>query len=391
MNVFITGATGFLGGELLVDLSKKQEVNKIFCLVRMEEKEAENKEKAMLRLKKVFDFHGDFLDPEKIIPVPGDLLQNDLADYLSANKALDEVNIVIHAAADTSFSPIYDDIVEQINIHGLEKILKWSSKLKKLETFTYVGTATICGMDIKNRIVKEEESPNEKVEHLVKYTQTKMLGEIMTHKYLPEEKVLIVRPSIIMGDSRPWVPRSYVIMWALAAINLLRLVPINPDAQLDIIPVDYASAAIIQLLFSKRNHFTYHISTGAASATTPAKVTKAIENYFPHRPEFIFVGRELIREVKLWARKKLNGHNVLKNYREHLNYWDDIFDDATDLRILMGGLEPYLDFIELGQVFDNSRLLQDTKIGNPEPAHEYMKRSAHFLDKIDIFEAALAP
>ena len=81
----------------------------------------------------------------------------------------------------------------------------------------------------------------------------------------------------------------------------------------------------------------------------------------------------------------------MKNYREHLNYWDDIFDDATDLRILMGGLEPYLDFIELGQVFDNSKLLQDTNIGPPEPAHEYMKRSAHFLDKIDIFEAALAP
>ena len=321
----------------------------------------------------------------------GDLLQNDLTEYLTSDESLDDVNIIVHSAADTSFSPIYDDSVEQINIHGLEKLLKWSKQLKKLETFTYVGTATICGMDIKNRIVKEEESPNENVKHLVKYTETKMRGEIMLHNYLPEEKILIVRPSIIMGDSRPWIPRSYVIMWALAAINLLRLIPINPDAQLDIIPVDYASKAIVELLFSKRKYSVYHISSGAASATTPRKATQAIEHYFPHRPEFEFVGRELIREVKLWARKKLNGHSTLKNYPEHLNYWDDIFDDATDLRILMGGLEPYLDFIELGQTFDNSRLLQDTNIGLPEPAHEYMKRSAHFLDKIDIFAAALAP
>jgi thioester reductase-like protein len=386
MNVFITGSTGFLGGELLVDLSKRKEVDKIFCLVR-----AESNEKAMVRLKKVFDFHGDFLDVNKIIPIAGDLLKSDFAESLIKDKSLENVNLIVHSAADTSFSPIYDDIVEQINIQGLEKLLKWSQQLKHLETFTYVGTATICGMDIKNRIIKEEESPDENVQHLVKYTQTKMRGELMLPKYLPKEKILIVRPSIIMGDSRPWTPRSYVIMWALAAINLLRLVPINPDAQLDIIPVDYASKGIVALLFAKRNHLVYHISSGAASATTPFKATKAIEHYFPHRPEFNFVGRELIREVKLWARKKLNGHSILKNYREHLNYWDDIFDDATDLRILMGGLEPYLDFIELGQVFDNSKLLQDTNIGPPEPAHEYMKRSAHFLDKIDIFEAALAP
>ena len=72
MNVFITGSTGFLGGELLVDLSKRKEVDKIFCLVR-----AESNEKAMVRLKKVFDFHGDFLDVNKIIPIAGDLLKSD--------------------------------------------------------------------------------------------------------------------------------------------------------------------------------------------------------------------------------------------------------------------------------------------------------------------------
>ncbi len=386
MNVFITGSTGFLGGELLIDLSKRKEIEKIFCLIRSKENETPE-----ARLKKIFDLHGDFFDNKKIIPVTGDLSQADLAEQLATNKLLENVNAVVHSAADTNFSPIYDDMVEQINIGGLEKILKWSKGLKNLDTFLYVGTATICGMDSKNRLVKEDESPNENVKHLVKYTETKMRGEILLHNYLPEEKILICRPSIIMGDTRPWVPRSYVIMWALAAINLLRLVPINPDAQLDIISVDYASKAIVSLLFAKRKHQVYHVSSGVESSTTPKKACLAIEHYFPHRPEFSFVGRELIREVRLWARKQLNGHNTLKSYREHLNYWNDIFDDATDLRILMGGLEPYLDFIELGQVFDNSRLLQDTDIGKPEPAHEYMKRSAHYLDNIDIFSAALAP
>ncbi len=386
MNVFITGSTGFLGGEVLVELSKRKEIDKIFCLVR-----AKAGEQAIERMKKIFDLHGDLLDQKKIIPIEGDLTQADLTDYLTKHPLLGNVNVIIHSAADTNFSPIYDEILEQINILGLEKILAWSTQLKNLQTFTYVGTATICGMDIKNRVVKENESPNENVKHLVKYTETKMRGEMMVRNYLPKEKILVVRPSIIMGDSRPVQPRSYVIMWALAAINLLRLVPINPDAELDIISVDYAAKAIVKLLFSKRKYSVYHISAGTAGSTSPRKATQAIEYYFPHRPEFEFVDRSLIREVKLWARKKLNGYSDLKNYPEHLTYWDNIFDDATDLRILMGGLEPYLDFIELGQTFDNSRLLEDTDLGQAEPAHEYMKRSAHFLDKIDIFAAALAP
>ncbi|MFI5164438.1 MAG: SDR family oxidoreductase, partial [Bacteroidia bacterium] len=385
-NIFLTGATGFLGGELLVELAKKKEVNKIYCLVR-----AGSHEKAVHRLKNVFDLHADFYDAEKIIPVIGDLKQEDLAEQLADDKSLADIHVVIHSAADTSFSPFNERAVEETNIQGLEKIITWSKELKNLETFLYVGTATSCGMDIRNRVVTEDESPNIKANHLVKYTYTKMMGEIMIHNNFPKEKILIVRPSIIMGDSRPVVPRSYVIMWALASINLLRLVPLNGDALLDIIPVDYAAGAIAQLLFSKRNYSTYHISSGMESATTPLKICQAIQSYFPNKPDFKFVDIELMREVKLWARKKLNGNSTLKNYPKHLEYWHSIFEDTTDLRILMGGLEPYLYFIELGQIFDNSRLLQDTRRARPEPAHEYMKRSVHFLDNIDIFEAALEP
>ncbi len=55
MEIFLTGATGFLGGELLVELAKKTEVKKVFCLVR-----AQNEGDALRRLKKVFDLHDDY-------------------------------------------------------------------------------------------------------------------------------------------------------------------------------------------------------------------------------------------------------------------------------------------------------------------------------------------
>jgi thioester reductase-like protein len=386
-NVFITGATGFLGGELLVDLSKRPEVGKIYCLVR-----AGSKEKATQRLKKVFDFHNDAFDPSRIIPVQGDLAQEDLTECLAGNRVLEDVNYIVHSAANTSFSPIYDKMVEDINIHGLDKILKWSQSLKCLETFVYVGTATICGKQVKNRTVLETESPNLNAEHLVKYTYTKMHGEIELKKYLPEDKILIVRPSIILGDSRPWTPRSYVIMWTLACMNFLRLIPANANTLLDMVPVDYVSRAITRIMFSKRKYNVYHISAGEKGCTTPAQLAKTIEAAFPDSPKFNFIGREMVRDVKMWARKRLNEDSSLYDHPEYLNYWKNIMEDTSELRVLMGGLDPYIEFMELGQVFDNTRSLEeDFGVEQSNPAHEYIKNSIHLLENIDIFEAALEP
>ncbi|MGP8214696.1 MAG: SDR family oxidoreductase [Bacteroidia bacterium] len=386
MNIFLTGSTGFLGGELLVDLAKKNEVNKIYCLVR-----ALNEEHAVMRLKHVFDLHGDAFDPKRIIPVLGNLGEHDFAKILIPNKIIADTNIIIHAAANTSFSKVYDKIVEQVNISGITEMIKWSLTLTNLETFVYVGTATICGKDIVNRVVKEEESPNPKAHHVVKYTYTKMMGEILLTKSLPKEKILIVRPSIIMGDSRDWIPRSYVILWAIETVNMLRLVPVSGKSALDVVPIDFASKAISTLLFVKRNYSVYHISSGVESATSPELITSAIAKTFPDLPPFKFVEKEMMNEIKLWAKKKLPEGSKLYNYSVYLDYWKNCFTDTNEMRILLAALDPYLEFAELGQIFDNTRLLKDTGLTPPEPAHSYLARAAKYLKNIDVFAGAVDP
>jgi len=96
--------------------------------------------------------------------------------------------------------------------------------------------------------------------------------------------------------------------------------------------------------------------------------------------------------MKMWARKRLSKDSKLNDYPEYLDYWNSIMEDTGELRILMGGLDPYIEFMELGQVFDNTRLLEEN-IGVKQslPAHEYIKNSIHLLKDIDIFEAALEP
>jgi len=389
MQFFLTGATGFLGGEILVELAKRNEVTKIFCLVR-----ALNQTSAHARIAKIFDLHGDHFDREKVIPVVGDLTDENLEKRLSSDNSIAGINNIIHAAANTSFTKIFDDNVESVNIRGTKQLLSWAQQLKSLDLFVYVGTAAICGASIKNALITEELSPNLAAKHLVKYSYTKMIGELLLKEYLPADKVLVVRPSIIMGDTRAWVPRSYVILWALAAINQLRLFPANGHSNLDIISIDYATKSIIALLFSsKRKHHVYHISSGLVSSTTPEKVTHTINGYFSDKPQFKFVSKDLLVAMRHWSKngRTVEVDNPLYQHREYLDYWISLFGDNSKLRILFHALEPYINFIELGQVFDNRKLLEDTDLEPSVPAHVYMTNSVKYLENINIFEGAIDP
>ncbi|MBS1781226.1 MAG: SDR family oxidoreductase [Bacteroidetes bacterium] len=386
MNIFLTGATGLVGGELLVTLSQRKEVNKIYCLIR-----SKSEAEATQRLEKVFALHNDHFDREKIVPVLGNLFDDNLTNSLIENTTISDTDVIIHSAANTSFSRVNDDLVEKANIGGLTKILLWAKQLPHLQTFVYIGTATICGKDVKDRIVTEDESPNLNATHLVKYTYTKMRGEIIIREHLPEDKILITRPSIIMGDSRPIIPRSPVILWAMATINHLRLIPVNEHAQLDMIPVNYAAEAIVNLLFANRKYHVYHISAGEAGSTTALKLSKTLESYFDDMPPFNFINKSLLNQVKHWTKGKLQPESELYTYRQYLDYWKETFEDKSKLRLLFTGLDPYLEFMELGHVFDNSRLLEDTGMANSEPADVYMNNSMNFVEKIDILEGAIDP
>jgi len=387
MIVFLTGATGLVGGELLAVLSKCSAVEKIYCLMR-----APSQADAVLRLRGVLEIHKDPFDGRKIIPVLGNLFDDDLSRSLAAIPHLNDVDTVIHSAANTSFSKANDALVERTNIDGLRKVLEWAESLRHLRTFLYVGTATLCGKDIRDRVVHEDESPHAHATHLVKYTYTKMQGELLIRQHLPDDRILIARPSIIMGDTRPIRPRSPVILWAMAAMNRVRLLPVNPQAQLDIIPVDYAAKAIVGLLFSRRRYTTYHVSSGPTAATTPQKLGKIAEKYFSDLPPVTFVEKALLKQMKLWARGKLPPNSDLYQHKEHLEYWTRVFEDKGHLRLVLSGLEAYLSFMDLGQVFDNQRLLQDVpELGNSPPADVYITSSMRFIKKMNILEGAIDP
>lgn len=382
--IFLTGATGFLGGELLVLLSKNIDISHIFCLVR-----ADDEEEAMKRLRKQFELHGDFFPEDKIIPVVGNLVDSTLPEKLSEISVLAEIDTVIHSAADTHF--MTSKLMERVNIAGAKAIAHWAVQLKNLDTFVYVGTATICGKEITDRIVSEGESPNPNVEHMVKYTKTKMLAEMAMREIIPQGKLLVVRPSSVMGDSRDIKPRDFAILWVLIAINELRLVPSRDDAWIELLGVDYVAKAIEALLFAKRKYDTYHISAGPESITTLKQLAETMQKLEKQdRPAFHFIGREGMTALKQQAREISRGSRIERGeYGEFTTYWKKNFGTNGNLRIILNCLDDYLRFADQGVAFDNSRLLEDTGVGHPIPAHEYLVNNWPFMQKIDVMDWAL--
>lgn len=386
MNIFITGVSGLLGGEILVHLSKRKDVNNIYCLIR-----AASETEGIERLEKVFTLHNDFFDRQKVHLVIGDLKDPDLAERLSDNASLKDVNTIIHSAANTSFSRFQNADVEEVNINGLRRIILWAQTLSSLKTFCYVSTATICGKNIRHTIVDENLSPSTDAEHLVKYTYTKMRGEILVNESFPSDKILIVRPSIIMGDSRNVQPRSPVILWTLATVNTMRLCMFNGNVNLDIIPVDFAADAIVKLLHTHRAYQVYHISCGVESCTSPKKILDAISSEFENLPPVKFINKENLQLFKNWSKNSKEIDPDLEEYIEYCRHFENLFGKRENMRIVFSGLEPYIEFIELGQVFNNTRLLKEINIKPPVPAHQYISNNIEFLKQINIMEGAFNP
>ena len=384
--LFITGATGFLGGELAVALSKLDTIEKMFCLIR-----TRNDEDAVARLKQVFALHGDYFNGKKVVPVRADLADPELASQIAANDELRDINVVIHCAANTSFLQRKTPAIMETNIGGTQRLLEWASRLRNLQTFAYVGTATIAGAgpDVVGKTIYEDDSPHPDSKHLVGYTQSKMLAEMAVANAIPADKLLIFRPSILLGDSRCIVPRSFDIAWIIVAFRYLRLCFCDPDSECDVIPVDYAAKAIVSLLTSRRRHSTYHVSGGPA-ATTPRKIGKLIDYYDPNLPDVTFCPREHLDLVKRWLRTGENLTSELRPYSDHLEHIKATVG-RKNARMLLAGLDAYWQFIDLNQRFDNSRMLADSQIGLPEPAHVYLKRTAPYLHDIDPLQAAVNP
>jgi long-chain acyl-CoA synthetase len=255
------------------------------------------------------------------------------------------VTRIIHSAATVRFDHTFEEASE-INVEGTRRVLDFAARATRLQSLTYVGTAYVAGE--RTGLIREDElDAGQSFRNT--YEQTKCQAEALVRSRQATLPITIVRPSIIVGDSRTGVTTSFKMMyWPLKiyARRLWRTVPGSPDAILDIVPVDYVSAATARLAFlPEAIGQTIHLCAGPQSSATIHQISTRASEYFrvpPPRyinPSFFFGAIRPILFLTLWGRRRRILHDG-RSYRSYFSMRMQ-FDTSNAQRLLAPlGLQP---------------------------------------------------
>lgn len=138
-NVFLTGATGFLGAHILEQLIR-EETGKIYCLIRSGERK-NSSEKLKDILKYYFGEQYELEDIHRIIIITGDLEQEYLPEDMPQN-----INTVIHAAANVKHYGAYEDF-QRLNVKGTKHMIKYAKENNA--KLIHISTLSVSGNDLE--------------------------------------------------------------------------------------------------------------------------------------------------------------------------------------------------------------------------------------------------
>ena len=285
MTVLLTGATGFLGGELLARLIADTD-HDVLALVRARDDDA-----AQARL----DEHLAILlppgsvEPGRVRAVAAHLDRPGLG--LPVWRRIEiarETDAVVHCAASVQFTLPLEEAL-RINLDGTREILDIAGRADGLDRFIHVSTAYVAG-DRGGAYREDEFDVGQRCRNT--YEKTKLAAELhVLSSGLPGTS--IVRPSIVVGDSKTgWTPAFNVIYWPIQAFarGLFPVVPADPEGRLDIVPVDTVADALLELVSGPRRSGAIHVVAGDEAPTAAEVATMAGAAFGAAPPRFVEPG-----------------------------------------------------------------------------------------------------
>lgn len=311
--VVLTGATGFLGRELLWKLMKELPASTdIVCLVRQGQNgpadrsptapappAASPQETAARRLDELLAAGCPLPagDPrrQRVRAVCGDITEPRLGLSPEQFAALAACcTYIFHGAATVRFDlPLAE--AERINVGGTRAIVELAQaahRAGRLRRFCYIGTAYVAGGRI-GRVTEDELECGQAFNNT--YEQTKCAAEALVRAQLAAPAplpVTLFRPSIIVGDSKSGYTSSFKVMyWPLKIFSrgLIPIVPASRAGLVDLVPVDYVVDAIWELSqLPAALGRCYHLAAGPEQETTIGAAMEVAARFFGvYKPLFM--------------------------------------------------------------------------------------------------------
>lgn len=351
MAIFLTGATGYIGSYVAAGLLEKHPQQRLALLVR-----AKSQAEAEERLWKSMQLHLGFDRFIELVRSRCDIYLGDLTDPelgLAADardKLVKSMDSVLHVAA--SLNRKSSKVCFNVNLRGTLSVLKLARDAHDhhgLRRFTDISTVAVCG-ERKDEVVSEDNIIDWDRSDYDPYARTKKFCEHMLHELLPDVHSVVLRPSIVLGDSRFPETTQFDMVRAFAMLAQLPVLPFDPHGRLDIVPADYVSKAIVHIhQLEKPRWDAYNLSSGTSSLTYKQLTDALHAQGHPVRHRFVpWLSRTFTRTVDGLAATP-RGWGV-----------------SLPASLLMVFL-PYLNF---NTVFDNTRVV--TELGEaPRPFDQY--------------------
>ena len=298
--VLLTGATGFLGMELLARLIERGDTD-VVCLIR-----APTASAAAERLATVFGRLYEELpeSAERVTAVAGDVSADDLGlDVRDREALIAKVTSVVHCAASISFDLTLEE-ARQVNTGGAIRMLELSRAIAasgRLRRHLHVSTAYVAG---RYRGLFRETDLDLGQGFRNTYEHSKFDGEQAIGAAVGELPLVIARPSIIVGDSRSgWTSAFNVIYWPMRAFSrgLMDEVAIDPDGLADIVPIDYVADGLMALLDAESVSGTVALVAGDAAPTNAELIELACRQFGREPPRIVADPASRLQETDLYV------------------------------------------------------------------------------------------
>jgi amino acid adenylation domain-containing protein/thioester reductase-like protein len=243
--IFLTGATGFLGAFLLQELLQKTRSD-IYCLVRASSL-AEGQARIQASLKRYSLWEENFSNRIKL--VLGNLDQPFLGIEVSRFERLAEkIDIIYHCGAWVNIVYPYS-ILKAANVIGTQEVIRLASKTK-IKPIHFVSTVDVFTSSENEllRTIQFNDCPGPISSLYSGYAQSKYVAEqIILTANIRGIPCSIYRPSNVVGNIENGIcPSNSFISMMIKGCLQMGFVP-ELEAALNLVPAHYVSQVIVSL------------------------------------------------------------------------------------------------------------------------------------------------